>query len=178
MQKELVSTLKGNYQPDLLPNEETIKQYLAEAQKAVRLRTCINLHKEGDELNRTFNFLSRNTFMKPHKHDEEGMIEEIRLVRGKIRIYYFDKNAKIERTILMDKPGEFVHVPNKKIHTYSVISDTAITYETMTGIYAKDTWKKFPEWAKYLNEEGIRGEKHSEELKEKEKGQTAFRYEK
>ena len=48
--------------------------------------TCINMHEAGDKLNRSFNFLTKNTFMKPHSHNEKGMVEEIRLIKGKIKI--------------------------------------------------------------------------------------------
>lgn len=82
---------------------------------------------KGEKLNRTYNFLDRRTFMRPHYHPEKGMIEEIRLILGTIKIYYFDKFGCIIKTSLLKEAGEYVHIPNNMTHTYVVMTDRALT---------------------------------------------------
>ena len=113
------------------------------AKEDKRGRKCFNLHKKGDKLNRTFNFLTRKTFMRPHCHEQEGMVEEIRLIEGKIRVYYFYEDGRIKDIIDLQRGGQYIQVPSKQMHTYVVLSERAMTYETMNGIYEESTWKNF-----------------------------------
>lgn len=166
---KLKSNLNERYPEEKLPDPNTRERYYTMAERDKRGRQCINLHEKGDRQNRTFNFLTRKTFMKPHCHEQEGMIEEIRLIEGRIRVYYFYEDGIIKEIYDLEKSGEYIQVPNKQMHTYVVLSERAMTYETMNGVYEKSTWKNFPEWSKNLDEEN---EKYSNELKEKQKGES------
>lgn len=168
---KIKSNLEGGYPEDKVPETHTRENYYKMAKEDKRGRRCINLHDKGDKLNRTFNFLTKKTFMKPHSHDEEGMIEEIRLIEGEIRIYYFHKNGRVKDVFDLNKAGQYIQVPSKQMHTYVVLSEIAMTYETMNGIYDKKTWKKFPEWSEKLDEEN---EKCSKDLKKRIKGEDAY----
>ena len=89
MNRQIKSTLKGDYPYEDIPSETEIKGHYEIARKDKRGRTCRNMHTKGDKLNRSFNFLTKNTFMKPHSHEESDMIEEIKLIEGKIKIYFY-----------------------------------------------------------------------------------------
>ena len=165
MVENVRSELEENYPYDEKPNEKSMAENYEIAKNTKRGRTCINMHEAGDKLNRSFNFLTKNTFMKPHSHNEEGMVEEIRLIKGKIKIYLFRTDGSILKTKLLEETDDYIHIPTKAIHTYVVMSENAITYETMTGVYMKDTWKKFPEWSSELSEESIMGARNSRRLR-------------
>ena len=42
---------------------------------------------------------------------------------------------------------EFVEIPAFTWHTYVMLSEHAVTYETMMGKYEPDTWKSSAAWA-------------------------------
>ena len=60
----------------------------------------------------------------------------------------FDDNGDVDETIIL-KEGkrEFVEVPSYTWHTYVMLSDKVIIYETMEGVYDVSSWKKMAPWA-------------------------------
>lgn len=106
------------------------------------------LHKPGDEFNRVFNFIMHNSYMQPHLHPGEEKIEEIFIVEGRVATIFFDDQGDIREVVLLEKGGvESVRVPAFAWHTYVVLTERAITYETMMGKYDPKTWKEFAQWA-------------------------------
>jgi len=106
------------------------------------------LHKKGDEFNRVFNFMTRDSYMQPHLHPGSEKIECIHIVSGELATIFFDDQGHVVDVHLLSKDHKpFINVPAFTWHTYIILSDIAITYETMMGVYDPQTWKHFASWA-------------------------------
>ena len=103
------------------------------------------LHSPGDEFNRVFNFMLKNSYMQPHLHSDK--IEDIFLIKGQIAILFFDDGGKIISVNLLNDNNDHVCVPSYTWHTYVILTDMAVTYETMIGVYSPETWKKMSSWS-------------------------------
>ena len=129
-------------------SEKEITEGLQQAVHSDRKRHAKILHHPGDEFNQVFNFLLTGTYMQPHLHPGEEKIEEIYLVEGKLMIIFFDDLGAVAKTVVLEKGGvESIKIPAYSWHTYVVLSESAVTYETMMGAYDPKTWKEFASWA-------------------------------
>lgn len=136
--------------PSLLDSEKNF--HFAQASSSIRKRSPKILHKKGDYLNKVFNFILSDSYMHPHLHPGEEKIEKMYLVDGAFALFLFDDKGEIEKTIVLEKGNnEFVEVPAFTWHTYVMLSQKAIIYETMEGKYDPDTWKKIASWAPIEN---------------------------
>jgi cupin fold WbuC family metalloprotein len=132
--------------PFLLPHE--IEGCLELANSSPKNRYPMILHSPGDEFNSVFNFMKQSSYMQPHLHPAKDKIENIYLVHGLIAVLFFDEHGKNTKCTMLNKPRiDFIEVPAFTWHTYIILSDYAITYETMMGVYNPDTWKHLASWA-------------------------------
>jgi cupin fold WbuC family metalloprotein len=129
-------------------SEQEIQNFLKLADSSTKRRYPKLMHSLGDEFNCAFNFMMGNSYMQPHLHPGVEKIENIHLVRGKVAAFFFDNHGVITKCTMLQK-GEIEHieVPAFTWHTYVMLSDYAVTYETMMGVYEPGTWKKFAAWA-------------------------------
>jgi len=133
--------------PPLLSKTE-IKESLALAADSQRRRYPKILHESGANLNRVINFLMADTYMQPHLHPSAEKVEMIMALEGKLAVLFFDNGGNIIQSVIIEKGGvRYVEVPAFAWHTYVVLSDTAVTYETMPGVYDPKTWKILADWA-------------------------------
>ena len=129
-------------------SQSELENLLSEARNSPRHRYPKILHEKGDVLNRVINFMLDNTYMEPHLHPGIEKIEDIYLLEGKLSVIEFDEVGKIEKTTILDKGDKrHIQIPAFTWHTYVVLSDYAVTYETMMGQYDPKTWKNFSDWA-------------------------------
>lgn len=86
--------------------------------------------------------------MQPHFHPSHEKIEHIFLLRGHLDLLFFDEFGEIVEIVEM-KPyfNQAVSVPAFCNHTYLVRSSSALTFETMDGVYDPVTWKILCDWA-------------------------------
>jgi cupin fold WbuC family metalloprotein len=130
-----------------LPRHE-LDEYLRLAATSARRRYPKILHAPGDELNQVFNFIMEDSYMQPHLHPGDEKIEKIYLIQGKMAVLFFDDHGAIRAVTVLEKGGpEYVEVPAFAWHTYVMLSDCAVSYETMMGEYERKTWKEFADWA-------------------------------
>ena len=129
-------------------SEQEIQDCLKLAVSSEKRRYPKLLHSAGDEFNCVFNFMMQNSYMQPHLHPGEEKIEKIHLIRGKVAALFFDDQGMVKKCTVLEKGGiELIEVPAFTWHTYVMLTDYALTYETMMGVYDPETWKKFAEWA-------------------------------
>ncbi len=150
--------------PQLSQTEK--EEGLRKAAESPRHRHAKILHEPGDELNRAFNFLLPDSYMQPHHHPSAEKVESIHIVEGKIAVIFFDDRGGIREIFVLEPGGRTeIDVPAFTWHTYVVLSDDVITYETMRGVYDPKTWKSFAEqWAPAENTpESIRYLEHLKE---------------
>lgn len=132
--------------PKLSYNE--ISAYFNKAKKSERKRFPKILHKRGEYNNRVINFVLKDSYMQPHLHPGVEKIEKMYLLKGSFALILFDENGGIRKTIILKKgQREFVSVPSFTWHTYIMLSNEVVIYETMEGVYEPSTWKKMAPWA-------------------------------
>lgn len=125
-----------------------IERLFTLAANSERKRYAKILHSPGDEFNHVFNFMQHDSYMQPHLHPGPEKIEKIFIVEGKIAVLYFDEFGKCKESTVLIKGGvESVEVPAFTWHTYVILSNRAVTYETMMGVYQPNTWKRMAGWA-------------------------------
>ena len=79
---------------------------------------------------------------------EYAKIEKMYLIKGSFALILFNELGEISQTkILEEGKLDFIEVPAFTWHTYVMLSDEVIIYETMEGSYHIDTWKKMASWA-------------------------------
>lgn len=129
-------------------SEQEINEGLHLASVSSRGRHPKILHKTGASFNEVFNFITRDSYMQPHMHPGAEKIETILLVKGRLIVLYFDDGGEVVRTIELKNEGiDSIRVPAFTWHTYVVVSDEVVTYETMMGKYQPETWKRLAAWA-------------------------------
>lgn len=142
--------MNANVIPQL--TDEEVGQYFSEASDSVRRRAPKILHEKGAYLNKVFNFMMNDTYMQPHLHPGDEKIEKMHLISGSFALVVFDDEGQVIDTIVLEKGGrERIDVPAFSWHTYVMLTDEVIVYETMEGIYQPDTWKKMAPWAPQEN---------------------------
>ena len=120
----------------------------AYAFESPRRRYAKILHRAGADFNQVFNFMLHDSYMQPHLHPSDEKSEDIYLVKGKLSLYFFDDFGNVEETFLLEA-GKRIHVcvPSFTWHTYVMRSEKVVTFETMSGRYDPNTWKKAAPWA-------------------------------
>jgi cupin fold WbuC family metalloprotein len=117
-------------------SEQEIQDFLKLADVSERRRYPKLLHSPGDEFNCVFNFMMQDSYMQPHLHPDVAKIEKIHLIRGKVAVLFFNDQGEIEKCTLLGKGGvKLIEVPAFTWHTYVILTDYAVTYETMMGVY-------------------------------------------
>lgn len=131
-------------------SKEEIKEYLLQAEKSERRRALKILHERGAELNRTVNFMMSDTYLQPHNHPpEEGKekIERYKILGGKLGIVFFDGAGNVTRSVILDETSEVYPVNPSEWHTPIVLSEYALCYEEVRGVYDSLRYKEMAEWA-------------------------------
>ena len=132
-----------NYQIPTI-NSSELKEGVEKANASVRRRFPKILHNPGDEFNQVINFMMYDSYMQPHLHPGVEKIEKIYILEGRLAVFFFNDTGEIIKTTILEKSGiEMIAVPAFTWHTYAILTEYAITYETMMGKYDPHTWKDF-----------------------------------
>ncbi len=92
--------------------------------------------------------MKKDSYMQPHLHPGKEKIEKMYLVQGKFAVLFFDDNGKIIDIVTLEmNKKEYIEIPAFSWHTYVMLTEEVICYETMMGKYDPNTWKKIAEWA-------------------------------
>ena len=132
--------------PELSTTE--IHEYIQKAASSKRRRYPRILHNPGDEFNRVINFMMEDSYMQPHLHPGKEKIEKMYLVQGKFAVLFFSEKGEMDQSVVLEKDKtEYIEIPAFTWHTYVMLSETVVSYETMMGKYDPETWKTLAEWA-------------------------------
>ena len=132
--------------PSLLDKE--IKSHFDLAANSEKRRSHKILHEKGDYHNEVFNFMIEGCYMQPHLHPAEEKIEKMYLIRGSFALILFNNDGKVKESIILEEgKKDFIEVPAFTWHTYCILSDKVIIYETMEGFYEPNTWRTLASWA-------------------------------
>ena len=130
-----------------LSSDEIVRNF-EKARLSSRRRFPKILHKPGAEFNQVFNFILEDSYMQPHLHQGEEKIEKMYLIQGSFKVVFFNDNGNIENICVLEMGQcENIEIPASTWHTYVMLTEKVVVYETMEGIYNPDTWKKMADWA-------------------------------
>jgi cupin fold WbuC family metalloprotein len=117
-------------------NNNLLNDVSAQAKENPRLRMNFNLHHTLDaKAQRLLNALEPGTELPVHRHTETA--ETYILLRGKIRVLFYDGNKELTETFdLNPLAGEYgIHIPKGQWHTLEVIESGTVIFEVKDGPY-------------------------------------------
>ena len=86
-------------------------------------------------------------------HPSQEKVESMHLIQGVCAVLLFSGTGSIEKTVILEEDGiRNIQVPAFTWHTYVILSEDAVIYETMMGQYEATTWKTFADWAPSEND--------------------------
>lgn len=119
-----------------LINKELLDIVSLQAKDNSRLRMNYNFHECLDaKAQRLLNALEPGTVLPIHRHSHTA--ETYLLLRGKIRIIYYNDQKEETESILLDpKCGDYgVHIPANQWHTLEVLDSGSVIFEVKDGPY-------------------------------------------
>jgi cupin fold WbuC family metalloprotein len=117
-------------------NNNLLNDVSAQAKENPRLRMNFNLHDTLDaKAQKLLNALEPGTELPVHRHTETA--ETYILLRGKIRVLFYDGNKELTETFdLNPLAGEYgIHIPKGQWHTLEVIESGTVIFEVKDGPY-------------------------------------------
>lgn len=120
----------------MILNEQLLNQVSSQAKDSPRLRMNYNLHESLDDTtHRFFNAMEPGTIVPIHRHRDTA--ETFILVRGKMRVVFYDDNKNIiEDTILSSANANYgVHIPIGVWHWIEILESNTVTFEVKEGPY-------------------------------------------
>lgn len=121
----------------MILNEQLLNQVSSQAKDSPRLRMNYNLHESLDDTtHRFFNAMEPGTIVPIHRHRDTA--ETFMLVRGKIRVVFYDNNKNIiEDAVLSADNGNYgVHIPSGVWHWVEILEPDTVTFEVKDGPYS------------------------------------------
>lgn len=117
-------------------NNQLLDQVSAEAQANPRLRMNHNFHESPESKSqRLLNALEPGTVVPIHRHMHTS--ETYILLRGKLRILFYDNERKITDDFILDPTqGEYgVNIPAGQWHALEVLESGSVIFEVKDGPY-------------------------------------------
>lgn len=113
-----------------------LDQITEQAKESIRLRMNYNLHDSLDaKAQRLFNALEPGTELPVHRHRHTA--ETYMVVRGKLKVMFYDENKEVTETFLLDPLiGNYgVNIPAGQWHTLEVLCSGTVIFEVKDGPY-------------------------------------------
>ena len=117
-------------------DKELLDTITAQAQESLRLRMNYNLHDSLEaKAQRLFNALEPGTVLPIHRHRHTA--ETYILVRGKMKVEYYNQNKELTDTEILDPAeGKYgLHVPAGQWHTVIPLESGTMVFEVKDGPY-------------------------------------------
>lgn len=127
---------KANTTTMKILDKELLDTITAQAQESPRLRMNYNLHDSLEaKAQRLFNALEPGTVLPIHRHRHTA--ETYILVRGKMKVEYYNDNKELTDTEILDpNEGKFgLHVPAGQWHTVIPLESGTMVFEVKDGPY-------------------------------------------
>ena len=120
-----------------LINEELLNRVSGLAKESPRLRMNFNFHKNLEaKAQRLLNALEPGTLLPIHRHRHTA--ETYILIRGKIKVIFYDNEGKITEEATLDpKCGKYgINIPENQWHTIDVLESGSVIFEVKDGPYS------------------------------------------
>lgn len=119
-----------------LINEDLLNEVTQQAKESPRLRMNHNLHDSLEsKAQRLLNALEPGTVLPIHRHPNTA--ETYILLRGKIKVMFYNDRKEMTESILLDPMagGYGVHIPDNQWHTLEVMESGTVIFEVKDGPY-------------------------------------------
>lgn len=120
----------------MIIDNKLLDDVTAKALSSDRLRMNLNLHDSLDaKAQRLLNALAVGTILPIHRHRHTA--ETYILLRGKIRVMFYNEMGGEENSIMLDPlVGNYgIHIPVGQWHTLEVLEDYSVIFEVKDGPY-------------------------------------------
>jgi cupin fold WbuC family metalloprotein len=133
---------------------EYIDTLVAEAEESSRRRQHRNIHSDySDPVQRLFNAIEPESYIRPHRHGSANRSELMIAVRGLMVLLVFDDYGRVLRKepfgigAIREELAAGVEVPPECWHTVVALRDGAVLLEVKGGPFNPDSAKEFASWA-------------------------------
>jgi len=117
-------------------NNNLLDEVTVKAKASERLRMNYNFHDSLDaKAQRLLNALEPGTVLPIHRHPHTA--ETYLLIRGKIRVLYYNDRKEITESATLDpSAGNYgIHIPANQWHTLEVLESGSVIFEVKDGPY-------------------------------------------
>lgn len=121
----------------MIIDKKLLDKVSKQAKQSERLRMNYNLHESLDaKAQRLLNALEVGTVLPVHRHKKTS--ETYILLRGKVRVMFYNDNGIEIDSFLLDSSSENygVHIPISQWHTLEVLEENTVIFEVKDGPYA------------------------------------------
>lgn len=129
---------------------EEINDLVQSAGSSPRKRMNLNIHQSLDaRVQRFFNAMEPDTYVRPHRHVQEGRFEMFLCIRGKGAALTFDDRGKVVDSVIISPDGDSIgiEIPPNSWHTILCLSPGTVFFELKEGPYTAIDDKDFAPWA-------------------------------
>lgn len=135
--------------PYQLITQSLIANLTDKALSVPRLRTNYNFHQLSDQVQRFLNVAARDTYIRPHKHQNPDKTETFIILDGSIQFFLFDDVGNITHSVLISSESGTlgIDIPPRVWHCFVVLSKSAALFEIKEGPYDPSIDKHFAEFA-------------------------------
>ena len=119
-----------------LINSELLNSVSAKAKESMRLRMNYNFHENSESKSqRLLNALEIGTELPIHRHRHTA--ETYVLLRGKIKVLFYNDNGELTETTLLDPlEGNYgIDIPAGQFHTIEILENDSVIFEVKDGPY-------------------------------------------
>jgi len=129
---------------------EEIDNLVDAAKSSPRKRMNLNIHQALDaKVHRFFNAMEPDTYVRPHRHVQEGRFELFLCIRGKGAALIFDDSGEVVETLIMAPDGDSIgiEIQPHAWHTIVCLEPGTVFFEVKEGPYIQINDKDFAPWA-------------------------------
>jgi cupin fold WbuC family metalloprotein len=131
-----------------LIDRSLIERITAAAKNSERKRMNHNFHGSADAaVHRFLNVLTRETWVRPHRHLSPPKHESFLVLEGRIAVFVFSDDGAVTSSWLLGEQTLGIDLPPGVWHTVVAVTETAVCYEVKPGPWDPATDKEFAPWA-------------------------------
>ena len=120
------------------------------AKTSQRQRMNYNLHPTPDDIvQRLFNAIEPETYIRPHRHSDPMSFEVFLIVRGSAVLLFFNDEGRVLERKLLSAGGETigVEIPANIWHAMASLEPGTIFFEVKKGPYVRPSGQNVAVWA-------------------------------
>lgn len=131
-------------------DEKWMQQGIQSSRESKRRRVILPLHRAQESpVQRMFNFLQPDTYIRPHKHGKKGASETVILVQGALTFLTFSEDGQMMQKYQLEasKTNCMIDIEPNVWHSFVVHHEDTIILEVKCGPYDAEGDKVFAPWA-------------------------------